>query len=732
MTDLFDPSRPPLPLAQPHAGGGRSAMTCMYKCGNACAHEAPNTSDNEYFGDIVNRAVSRRGVLKASAVGALVAGASAAGALPAAAAPAVPAAPATRRGYRVDVSGTALTFPTVPPNTLDSVIVPNGYDHAVVIRWGDPVLPGAPHFDFAEQSFRAQRMQFGYNNDFLMVLPLGGSGDRALLWSNHEYTNEELMFPGFTSHEALSVEQVRIAMAAHGGSVVEIERVDDTGQWLPVRHGGRRHNRRITAMTPMRFTGPAAGSPLLRTAAHPAGLFVLGMLNNCAGGRTPWGTVLSGEENFNQYFVGGDAVPEPQKTAYKRYGIETTTRYPSGSRRWERAAERFDLAKHPNEANRFGYIVEIDPYDPDSTPRKHTALGRFKHEGATIAVAKDGRVAAYMGDDERFDYIYKFVSSRKMRPGPGHAAREWNMRLLEDGTLYVAKFTGDTEAEIDGSGKLPSDGAFDGVGEWIPLTDGKRSFVPGFTVDQVLVNTRLAADQVGPTKMDRPEDIEPNPVTGKVYCALTNNTRRLPRGVGDPSQQVNEVNPRALPETDPDTGAVINAGNKNGHVLEITEVGNDAAATRFTWALPIVCGDPNDPSTYFLGFDKTNVSPISCPDNVAFDRAGNLWIATDGNALPAAGETVERNYNDGLFAVPLTGPETGHLKQFATVPRGAETCGPLITDDQRTAFIAVQHPGEEEGSTYDNPASTWPDGSKPRPSVVTIWRIAEGSKRIGA
>jgi uncharacterized protein len=703
MTDTVDPARTLLPLVDTHPVGSRSPMTCLYKCGNACAHEVPNRSGNEYFGDIVDRVVSRRGVLKASAVGALVAGVGVPTALPAAADPAPAAAAAGGRGP--DTSGSALTFPAVPPNTLDTVVVPNGYDWSVLIRWGEPVLPGAPRFGFDRQTPAAQAAQFGYNNDFVAVLPLGRSGDRALLWVNHEYTNEELMFPGFTSQDALTPDQVRIAMAAHGGSVVEIERVGGTGEWQPVRRGRRPYNRRVTATTPMTFTGPAAGRPLLRTAADPGGRTVLGMLNNCAGGLTPWGTVLSGEENFNQYFVGGDAVPEPARTALARYGITTTARYPTGSRKWERVDERFDLAKHPNEANRFGWIVEIDPYDPSATPRKHTSLGRFKHEGATIAVAKDGRVAAYLGDDERFDYIYKFVSSRRMRRGDSRAARAWNMRLLEDGTLYVARFTGDSPpAEIDGSGTLPSDGAFDGTGQWIPLTDGRRSFVAGFSVEEVLVHTRLAADVAGATKMDRPEDIEPNPVTGKIYCALTNNTSRT-------AAQVDEANPRP--------------NNKAGHVLEITEAGDDAAATSFGWNLPILCGDPADPSTYFAGFDKSKVSPISCPDNVAFDRAGNLWIATDGNPSVLGG-------NDGFFAVPLAGPERGYLRQFASVPVGAETCGPLITDDQRTAFLAVQHPGERTGATVENPASTWPDGGPARPAVVTIWRIAEGSKRIGA
>jgi hypothetical protein len=307
-----------------------------------------------------------------------------------------------------------------------------------------------------------------------------------------------------------------------------------------------------------------------------------------------------------------------------------------------------------------------------------------------------------MGDDERFDYIYKFVSDKRMRRGD----RAHNLTLLDSGTLYVAKLTGDSPAdEIDGTGTMPSDGAFDGTGQWIPLVRGKRSLVPGMTVDQVLVHTRLAADTVGATKMDRPEDIERNPVDGKVYVALTNNSNRGSAG----RAPADEANPRN--------------GNKHGHVLAITEHGNDAAAERFRWAIPLVAGDPKDEKTYFAGYDKTKVSPISCPDNVAFDRAGNLWISTDGNALGA---------NDGLFAMPVEGPETGHLKQFLSVPIGAETCGPFITPDQRSVFVAVQHPGEMDGASFDDPKSTWPDGQYARPSVVVAWRIAEGSKRIGA
>ncbi|WP_328340849.1 PhoX family protein [Micromonospora sp. NBC_00421] len=697
-----------LPLLGANRHGSRDAMTCLYRCGNACDHPVPNTSDNTYFGDLVEGEVSRRGVVRAGAVGALVLGfggaaaGALAGAVPAAAAPATPVVPevgnptAPQRG----VGSGALTFKPIPPNQLDTLVVPNGYDHSVVIRWGDPVLPGAPRFDLRGQTAAAQAKQFGYNNDFVGVLPLDRRGRRALLVVNHEYTNEDLMFPGFTGLDNLTVEQLRTAMAAHGMSVVELERVDGTGQWRPVGQGRRPYNRRVTALaTKFELTGPAAGSAWLRTAADPKGRTVVGTLNNCAGGVTPWGTVLSGEENFNQYFVGADAAPAELKPKFDRYGITTTARYPSGSRKWERADERFDLAKHPHEAHRFGWIVEIDPFDPESRPRKHTALGRFKHEGANVIVARDGRVVAYMGDDERFDYLYKFVSDKKFMPGDSWVARKNNLTLLESGTLYVAQFAQTSAAEIDGSGKLPADGAFNGSGRWIRLVSGNRSYVDGMTAADVLTFTRLAGDKVGATKMDRPEDVEPSLLTGKVYVALTNNSDRGKAG----KPAADEINPRNL--------------NKHGQILELVEDRGDNTSESFAWSLPIVAGDPTDPSTYFAGYDKTKVSPISCPDNVAFDATGNLWISTDGNALGS---------NDGLFATAVEGPERGHLKQFLTVPLGAETCGPFITGDNRSVFVAVQHPGEITGASVEKPASTWPDGDYAKPGVVVTWRLDGG------
>ncbi|MGP4016658.1 PhoX family protein [Saccharopolyspora sp. 5N708] len=655
-------------------------MTCKYRCGSACAHEAPNTSENAYFGDIVESVLSRRGALKASGVLALTVGGAAALTGTATASPA-PTAPQARPG-RGSVPGT--DFAPVAPNTEDAVVTAEGYEQGIVIRWGDPVMPGAPEFDFNNQTAAAQEKQFGYNNDFAELIALDRGGNENLLVVNHEYTTETQMFAGYDESNPTE-EQVRIAWAAHGLSVVFVKR-----QGGGLKPQPSKYNRRITLNTPFELRGPAAGSDYLKTSADQSATLVIGTQNNCAGSLTPWGTILSGEENFNQYFANTDSVTDPAtKTRLARYGFTGA----ASTRLWEKFDKRWDLAQEPNEANRFGWIVEIDPHDPQSTPVKHTGLGRFKHEGAAIQVAKDGRVVAYSGDDERFDYIYKFVSNGKMKKGDSAFARRQNMTLLDDGTLYVAKFTGNSPAgEIDGTGKLPTDGAFDGTGEWIPLASGKKSFVPGFTAEEVYIFTRLAADQVGATKMDRPEDIQPNPVNGRVYCALTNNTNRGSAG-NAPSD---EANPRI--------------GNKDGHVLEVDD---DTTGTKFSWNLLLVCGDPNDPSTYFGGFDKSQVSPISCPDNVAFDRHGNLWISTDGNTLGS---------NDGLFAVPVDGPQRGWVKQFLSVPHGGETCGPVIRD--KVVTVSVQHPGELDGASADNPLSHWPDGgnSQPRPSVVAIWR----------
>ncbi len=679
---------PNLRLLTDHDGkSARSHTTCKYKCGNQCFREHDNQSDNEYFGDI-----TRRTVLRGAGVAALGAGAvtvlAACGDNGSTGAGASSSAAAGNGAPSGDVKAPGLNFPAIAPNKADAVTVPEGYEQAVVIRWGDPVLPGAPAFDFDNQTPEAQAQQFGFNNDFTDLIPVDGKPDTFLMVCNQEYTTGTAMFKGYKEGDPTE-NQVRVEMAAHGITVVEVKGEPGSGKLTPVLG---EYNRRITASTEFELRGPAAGTFFTRTAADPTGTRVLGTIANCSGGITPWGTMISGEENYTNYFSGTDKPPlDGLKEGWKRYGVGKD----EDAHHWMKYEDRFDLSKEPNEINRFGYLVEVNPHDPKSTPVKHSALGRMKREGGNIYVTPAGDVVTYCGDDSKFEYIYKFVSSRKIQPGKGAAAMEANMRILDEGTLYVAKFEG---GKVE-NGKVP-DGGYKGTGTWIPLlttkADGSaESHVEGMAAENVALWTRVAGDKVGATKMDRPEDIEPNPKTGKIYCALTNNSDR---GVKEGQPGIDTPNPRVK--------------NKSGQLLEITD---EHTGTTFSWDLLLVCGDPAAADTYYGGFDKTKVSRISCPDNVTFDSHGNLWISTDGT-----NSTFDSN--DGLFGVVLEGKDRGLTKQFLTVPFGAETCGPVVRDNR--VLVAVQHPGETDGSSADKPSSHWPDGgsSQPRPSVVAVWK----------
>ncbi|MFC5380770.1 PhoX family protein [Aquipuribacter nitratireducens] len=652
--------------------GSRSASVCHWKCADACARPDENTSGTERFVDVARQALqrraSRRSVLAGTVAGAALAGLS--GIAPAAAAP----------RPRVAVGSTgAFGFTAIDPvgNTVDDVTVPAGWRWHPIIAWGDPVEAGAPAWDPQNQSAEAQKKQFGYNNDYLDVVPFRGNGNRGLLVANHEYTNDELMFPDYgTTDEAARLRNLETAMYAHGMSVVEVKRRGKGAPWEALRRS--RYNRRITLDTQFVLDGPAAGSPLLRTSEDPTGTRVFGTLNNCAGSTTPWGTVLSGEENVDQYFTG----PTDPTAREARYGLNTA------GRGWGAVQSRFDLRNTAtrNEPNRFNWVVELDPENPDEAPVKHTAMGRFKHEGAHVQIAPSGHAVAYSGDDNRFDYLYKFVSRDTFREGPSQAARRHNKTLLSDGDLYVARFVGDGLA----------DGEYDGTGTWLPLVVDGRSMVPGMSVEEVLVYTRVAADTVGATGLDRPEDVEPSPVSGFVYIACTNNTRRT-------GAQTDEANPRA--------------NNKDGHVIELREDAGDPTGRTFTWTILLLCGDPEDESvlTYFGGWDGP-VSPISCPDNLAFDDAGNLWVSTDGQP-----GTI--GYNDGLYLVPVEGPERGRVQQFLAVPTGAETCGPQVKAQDGYVLVAVQHPGDFGDASYANPRSTFPyDGvfAGARPACIQV------------
>jgi secreted PhoX family phosphatase len=581
---------------------------------------------------------------------------------------------------------------SVAPSS-DTHHVAEGYDADVLIRWGDAVLPDAPAFAPGTPDAAAQARQFGYNNDFLGFIPLDGRSDHGLLVVNHEYTNSELMFPGLapksdkaSGFAAVTREIVEAEMMAHGGSVLEIRR--EGGKWRIVPDS--KYARRITAETEIAVSGPAAGHERMKTSADPTGTRVKGMLNNCAGGVTPWGTWLTCEENFNGYFWNTSAA-DPltfEARALRRYGI------PGEWYAWGRFHDRFDAVKEPNEPNRFGWVVEIDPFDPTSTPVKRTAMGRFKHEGAGNIVNRDGRFVIYQGDDERFDYVYRFVTEGKVDP----ENRAANKDLLDRGTLSVARFHPD------------------GTGEWLPLIHGRPnkdgqvwlSEANGFK-DQgdVLIHTRLAADLIGATRMDRPEDIDVNPKTGKVYLMLTNNSKRK-------AGETDAANPRAE--------------NLFGHIIEITPDGGDHAADTFTWDILLKCGSPEiaevgaayNPATSENGW-------FGMPDNCAVDAEGRLWVATDGNSPKATGRA------DGIWAIETEGPGRGTSRCFFQVPTGAEMCGPCFTPDLETFFVAVQHPGETEDdgpvSTFETPGTRWPDfqdGMPPRPSVVAITRKGGG------
>ncbi|CDZ73463.1 Tat (Twin-arginine translocation) pathway signal sequence domain protein [Neorhizobium galegae bv. orientalis] len=637
-----------------------------------------NTSVNPTMGEIIGKRFSRRNFLQGSlAVSAIAATVSPV---------ALISADEARAQNR---SGSAFRFTEVEAGVDANHHVADGYDADILLRWGDAVLPGAPKFDPTKQTADTQSKQFGYNNDYVGYIPLEGSSEHGLLVVNHEYTNPHLMFPGLVKvvdgkikQGALSKEQVDVEMAAHGGTIVEIRKAG--GKWQIVTDG--KYNRRITANTPMEITGPAAGNDRLKTNVDATGTRAIGTINNCAGGVTPWGTYIMAEENFHGYFSG--KLPEGHKEAanYKRYGV------PEGGYEWANFYDRYDLAREPNEPNRFGWIVEVDVMDPASMPKKRTALGRTKHEGAESIVAKNGKVVFYLGDDERFDYVYKFVTEGTFNPND----RAANMNLLDKGTLYVAKFNED------------------GTMQWLPMIHGQGPLTAanGFNSQaDVLIECRRAGDVLGATKMDRPEDVQPNGVNGKVYVMLTNNTRRK-------ADQINPANPRAE--------------NAFGHIIEIAENDGDFTATSGKWEVLLKCGDPSVAAVgATFSTETTKNGWFGMPDNCAVDSAGRLWVSTDGNNNKATGRT------DGLWAVDTEGEARATSKLFFRVPVGAEMCGPLFTPDDQTAFVAVQHPGDGgedwpghgRPSYYEDLSTRWPD-FKPdmpvRPAVVAITKVGGG------
>ena len=577
-------------------------------------------------------------------------------------------------------AGQTLGFKGVPVGMGDALVVPEGYVASVIAAWGEPVgVPGQmPEFRFdGSNSADDQAVQMGMHHDGIHFYPLNPQGTRGLLAMNHEYTDDGLLHTsGFADWSA---EKVRKSKNAHGLSVVEVGQQGD-GSWAMVRPST--YARRVTMDTPFGVGGPAAGHPMMRTAADPSGRRVLGTLNNCASGMTPWGTYLSGEENFAFYFAAGKNLDAHQR----RWGLREKGLY-----RWEEHDERFDAARHPNEPNRFGWVVELDPMDPTSTPVKRTALGRAAHEGAWVAVTKDGRAVVYSGEDARFEYIYKFVSRDRIQPaGNGLTAAQANRELLDHGTLYVARFDAD------------------GTGRWIPLVHGQGPLTAanGFADQgEVVIKARQASDALGATKMDRPEWLAIDPKDGWVYCTLTNNSSR-----GAPGQPgVDAANPRA--------------NNTMGHIIRWKEDGDfDGAA--FRWNHLVMGGDPANTRAEARGNIRGDL--FGCADGIAFDTRGVLWIQTDAHATQMYKGEFERLGNNQMLACD---PATGEVRRFLTAPTNCEVTGVTWAEGGRTMFVNIQHPGETPSDRSD-PAqprrfSNWPDyrpDGRPRSATVVIQR----------
>lgn len=615
-----------------------------------------NPSANPAFAEVLQARLTRRGVMRTGTVVA------AAGFLGAAGGAVVDGAPAEATHGRPKP---LLGFTAVPPGSADSVVVPQGYSVDVLIPWGTPLRSSGPAWQKdASNTAAEQAQQIGMNHDGMHFFPEHGwfGNRRGLLVLNHEYIDNVLLY---TDGDAvMTQEKVNKALAGHGVSIVRVEK--QHGEW---RLTDSRYNRRVTGSTPVTFSGPVSATHPKLAAAGPA----QGTLNNCSSGHTPWGTYVTCEENWNGYFGTAQAgwTPTPEQA---RYGVVAA----GFGYRWHLADSRFDVAANPNELNRFGWMVEIDPFDPHSTPVKRTALGRIKHEGATFTESR-GRVVVYSGDDQNGEYVYKFVSSKSWRQ-----LRAQRKSPLDHGTLYVGKFHDD------------------GTGTWLPLVHGQGALtVANGWADQsdVLIRTRQAADAVGATKLDRPEWVAVHPDNKDVYLTLTN-------GSGNGGA----ANPRA--------------NNPYGHIIKWREKNCDNTATTFDWDIFVLAGDPAYDPTVELDAD----SIFGSPDGLGFDGDGRLWIQTDisNSSQNLASKGYDHIGNNQMLAADT---RTGEIRRFLVGPRGAEITGFTLTPDNRTLFVNVQHPGEITPAwgtpTPANPraVSNWPDfdpGGRPRSATLVI------------
>ena len=600
-------------------------------------------------------------------------------------------------------ANTDLGFNAVAVSTANEVVVPEGYSSITFLPWGTPITGSYPEYKADGTNTGAdQEQQVGMHHDGLHFFPIdqkagGNSSTEGLLVMNHEYINQSALHANGPTNAGDNggvrpADEVRKEIAAHGVSVVHIKR-DTDGTWDVVF--GSPFNRRITGNTEMDIRGPVRGYSKLVTTYSPDATETRGTLNNCAMGPTPWGTYLAAEENWHGYFANSDATQPREQT---RHGVGSSSRYD-----WELADSaadqyvRFNVSTtgaaatddYRNEANTYGFMVEIDPFTPESKPQKRTALGRFGHEGVIFAPAKEGEpVVCYSGDDSRFEYIYKFVSSQ-----PYYAATAGGY-LLDEGTLYVARFNED------------------GSGDWLALDlddadfAGKVAAAEGGMVGDiqfdgfenqadVLLNTRLAADIAGATTMDRPEWGAVDPNSGEVYFTLTNNSNRGQPGFDD----VNAANP--------------NSPNATGHIIRWTEEGSDHTATSFDWDIFVFAGEQGTETVVdgeaVVSLNDDNI--FNSPDGLWFDYNGRLWIQTDGS-------DADPYFNNMMLAA---NPETREIKRFFVGPQGCEVTGVVSTPDVKTMFVNIQHPD-----------GNWPNAAESRPRDATVIVTKDDGGVIGA
>jgi secreted PhoX family phosphatase len=725
---------------------------------NADDHEDCNRSGNPSLMDILDARLSRRNVMR---LGLGTAGAAVLGTVSAC-------------GGSNSTPITMAPFTAVAKSLADVVSVPAGYTATVMFALGDPLTAATPDFknDGTDTGYENRA---GDHHDGMEYFGLNATGtardvagsERGILGMNHEaLTDQFLHVSGVTANPRPASEADK-EVPAHGLTFVEVRK--QSGKFAYVRDSA--YNRRVTPLTPMQINGPGRGNALMKTKFSTSGNDCRGTINNCGTGYTPWGTFLTGEENWAGYFTRSSTDNEARggSTAKSVVSLNRYGRSQGAASRhgWETAGSADQYARwnisqtgtstdgsddYRNELNTFGYIVEVDAYDKSQAIRKRTALGRFAHESAAFGRQTAGKpLAVYMGDDSRGEYMYKFVSAANWAAADANPSNRITTgdKYLDNGKLYVAKYNAD------------------GTGQWVELSI-TNSTIANFAsykfADQadVLVNARLAADAVGATKMDRPEWTAVHPKNGEIYCALTNNSNRKVEPSGSSQFAVDAANPRAY--TDAPTAATA-PGNVNGHIIRMRETGDESAATTFTWDVYLY-GAQSDADALKINLSGlTADQDFSSPDGMWFSpKTGLVYIQTDDgayadvtNCMMLVGvpgrvgdgsvQNLEYTKADGSkLTVPArvgAKPTSSTLRRFLVGPKDCEITGIAETPDGKTIFVNIQHPGETISkanvtdpskflSHWPGNAGYGPGGANARPRSATIVITRNDGGRIAA